>query len=112
MGMMHINILILGDVMKKGKIDWDKYYFYPELERNKKISYKIANAIITIIESIYFIFRFYMIAVFSVFVGIGFVYYGLYVEQVTGIWMIMCMFAGMIIVILGMNLSIRRSHMI
>ena len=92
--------------MNKRKINWDNYYFYPELE--KGIGYKIGSAIVGIIESIYFVFRFHTIAVFGVLLGLSFFYYGVFVEQISGLWLIMCMLAGATIGIFGINLSLRR----
>jgi hypothetical protein len=92
----------------KRKIDWDKYYFYPELE--KGIGHKIGSAIVGFFELTYFVFRYHTIAVLGISFGLGFYYYGVFLEQISGLWLIMCMLASVIIGMSGITLSILRGH--
>ena len=85
---------------KEWVTEWDK----------EKLYIRMGEGFFSFLELIYVVFRFYTVGVFASILGIGFVYYGIIFENVSGGWMILCMLAGMTISFLGINYSIMRSH--
>lgn len=88
--------------MKTRKIDWDRFHFY---RKTKKL-----EIVVDVLEIIYFVFRHHTIGIFGAVFGIAFFYYGLFIEQISGVWMFICAFAGMFIASLCVAYSLQRSY--